>query len=152
MTDFPLIEKEITVPVPPSRAFEVFTADIARWWPVASHSVSSATGDRPQDVVFETHVGGHIYEALPDGTQSIWGRVTECTPGSRLAFTWHPGRPSDQGTRVTIDFAATGSGATRVTLVHAGWEALGDADEIWPGYQTGWDHVLGTAYAEAAQS
>ncbi len=52
----------------PERAFRLWTAEIARWWP-GDHTV---TGD-PELVVIEDGVGGRIYERGADGTEHEWG-------------------------------------------------------------------------------
>ena len=71
------IIKSIHVALPPARAFALFTRDIQRWWPLATHSVFGA------DAVtcgIEEHVGGQIYEADAAGRRSIWGTVTRWEP------------------------------------------------------------------------
>ncbi len=54
---------------PPERAFEVWTAEIARWWPT-SHAVSDEPGLR---VILEPRLGGRIYELKPSGQEFDWG-------------------------------------------------------------------------------
>ncbi|HYO47486.1 MAG TPA: hypothetical protein VEY33_12445 [Gemmatimonadota bacterium] len=59
-----------------------------------------------------------------------------------MAFTWHPGRPVDTRQDVEIIFHPPGK-ATRVDLVHSGWEHLGkEGAGMRAGYDTGWDFVL----------
>lgn len=43
------IRKTVTVPVTPQCAFELFTARIGEWWPLATHSVGE---DQAMGVVF----------------------------------------------------------------------------------------------------
>ena len=38
----PSIVKEVVVPCAPERAFDLFTARIHSWWPMATHSVGGA--------------------------------------------------------------------------------------------------------------
>jgi hypothetical protein len=33
---------DVVVPCPPDRAFEYFTRDIGRWWPLGTHSIGEA--------------------------------------------------------------------------------------------------------------
>ena len=40
------IQKSVTVPLPADAAFDLFTRDIARWWP-AQHTQSAKTGGIP---------------------------------------------------------------------------------------------------------
>ena len=47
MSTVPLIHREVLVDADPGTAFEVFTARIAHWWPVAEHSVYGAGAKSP---------------------------------------------------------------------------------------------------------
>ena len=40
-----VVEKSVTVGVPVERAFEVFTAEIATWWPLHTHAVDTDRSD-----------------------------------------------------------------------------------------------------------
>lgn len=94
-------------------------------------------------MTFEGRVGGRVYETAPDGTEHLWGTVTEWDPPRRIVFTWHPGRPVDTRQEVEVTFQLAGEGS-RTDLVHSGWEHLGErAAEIRANYDTGWDVVLG---------
>ncbi len=134
------VRKSITVPWKPAAAFRRFTNGIAEWWPLASHSLSESA---EAGVTFEGRVEGRVYETAPDGTEHLWGTVTEWDPPRRVAFTWHPGRPVDARQLVEVTFQPAGQGS-RVDLVHSGWEHLGEtAARIRANYDTGWDFVLG---------
>jgi uncharacterized protein YndB with AHSA1/START domain len=130
------VRRDVVVEAPAERAFEVFTSGIASWWPLATHSLE---GDAATDVAIEPHVGGAVYEDGPKGRQE-WGEVTAWEPPSRLAFTWHLGRPEQQ-TEVEVTFTPVG-GATRVELVHSGWERLEDGVDKSAGYTQGWAMIL----------
>ncbi|CAN5830030.1 SRPBCC family protein [soil metagenome] len=135
----PLV-KEITVPLAPERAFALFTDGIATWWPLASHSVAraNAVGCR-----FEPRVGGRLLEVARDGSEHVWGRVRAWEPPARLVVTWHPGREAETAQELSVTFSPEGNG-TRIRLVHAGWELLGDAGRVErDNYDPGWDYVLG---------
>jgi len=135
----PPLVKTITVPWPPQRAFHRFTAELASWWPLASHSVG---GPRAVRCGFEPQVGGHIYEELDDGTRHIWGTVTAWQPPERVAFTWHPAREPDTAQEVSVRFIPEADG-TRLELTHTGWERLGkDARRARRAYPLGWTYVL----------
>ena len=133
------LTKTVTVPVAPDLAFAFFTRDIARWWPLATHSVGEFDA---VSVHIEPRQGGHIVETVRDGGVHVWGTVTGWEPPHRLAFTWHPGSPEEQATAVEVGFTAAGAG-TVVTLVHTGWENRPDGAGARQGYDTGWDVVLG---------
>jgi uncharacterized protein YndB with AHSA1/START domain len=135
----PPVETSVLVRCDPVRAFAAFTAEIAQWWPMQTHSVAQA---QVRSVAIEPRVGGRVYETAADGMESDWGRVLTWSPPDGFSMTWHPGRPADPHTIVTLSFAAEG-GATRVRLVHRGWEALGARAEIArESYEGGWQTVL----------
>lgn len=145
------IVKSVCVPVPPAAAFERFTAEIMSWWPIAKHSVSAGQGKMPQDIVFETRLGGAVYEILPDGSRSDWGEITRWQEGQGFAMTWHPGKGPEGATRLELQFESEGNGA-RVTLTHSGWEALAEqAETARSHYSSGWDHVLGDCFVQGVQ-
>jgi hypothetical protein len=134
---------DLVVGCPPQRAFDYFTRDIGRWWPLASHSVG---GEAAKGVRFEPRKGGRLVETLPDGSETTWGTVEDWRPGERVRFTWHPGREAATAQWVEVAFAANPAG-TRVTLAHGGWEALGNAAAATRGnYVTGWQLVFGERF------
>jgi uncharacterized protein YndB with AHSA1/START domain len=141
MSDAPIppIRRAIAVPWDPAAAFHRFTAEFARWWPSATHSIG---GRRVKRIVFECHPGGLIVEELKDGRRFQWGRITAFEPPRRVAFTWHPSRDAREAQDVEVTFAAEGGG-TRVELVSTGWERLGaGARRARKGYGIGWGSVL----------
>ena len=139
----PPIEVDVTVPCTPRAAFDYFTRDIGRWWPLARYSCSESRAAR---VAFEEGTGGRLIETDVDGRQYVWGTVRVWEPGKALAFTWHPGKPDDAALDVSISFAQAGT-MTRVRLFHGGWERLGDAAlKTRDAYAGGWPVVLGSLY------
>ncbi|MGH3458435.1 SRPBCC domain-containing protein [Aeromicrobium sp.] len=139
----PPVRREVEVSTDPYRAFELWTKQIGRWWPMASHSVHGELGS----VAFD---GSRLIETAPDGTTVIWGTVTTWEPPHRLALTWHPGRDASEATYVEVWFHPAGRGRTRVTLEHTGWEVLAEPEQIRANYETGWPVVL-EPFATAAQ-
>ena len=137
------IEIDLVVPCDPARAFDYFTRDIAAWWPLASHSCAGAEA---ASVAFEPRAGGALVETTRDGATHRWGTVSAWEPGGRVAFSWHPGRDPSTAQAVEVRFRAHPSG-TRVTLVHGGWEALGErAAETRGNYTGGWRVVFTERY------
>jgi uncharacterized protein YndB with AHSA1/START domain len=135
----PPLRKSITVPWTPEESFRRFTADIACWWPLETHSVG---GRRAEKVTFEGRVGGRIYETIRGGEESTWGTVTAWEPPHRVAFTWHPAQSPRRAQSVEICFRPAGTG-TRLELTHSGWEALGEgARSARRAYPLGWTYVL----------
>ena len=117
------VRRDVTVRCTPEQAFRVFTADMGTWWPTETHSVFR---EEAETCVLEPGVGGRIYERNRDGTILMWGEVTAWEPPTRLAFLWRPGRWPETPTDVDVRFEPVPEG-TRVTLVHSGWERLGEA-------------------------
>ena len=95
------IRKTVTVPVTPQRAFELFTARIGEWWPLATHSVGE---EQAAGVVFGEGIGGSIVESLTDGTTTVWGTITGWDPPHSVAYTWHAGTPVSEATNVEENF------------------------------------------------
>jgi uncharacterized protein YndB with AHSA1/START domain len=139
----PLV-KVVAVKAAPEKAFRRFTAEMAVWWPLASHSVGGANSE---SVEMEPRVGGRIVERIRGGRECVWGTITAWDPPRRVAFTWHPGDAPARAQDVEVQFTADGAG-TRVQLTHSGFERLGkDARLARRGYPLGWAYVLGL-YAE----
>jgi Activator of Hsp90 ATPase homolog 1-like protein len=135
----PPVEKSVLVPCNPVRAFQAFTAEIAQWWPIKTHSVSQA---KATAVCIEPKVGGRVYETTEDGSELDWGQVLTWSPPRGFSMTWHPGRTADPHTVLELSFVAEAS-ATRVRLVHRSWEALGqDAQAKRDDYNGGWDKII----------
>ena len=134
------VRKTINVACSVERAFETFTAGIAGWWPLATHSMGD---EHAAAAVFEGSVGGRIYEVWDDGSEHEWGSVVLWEPPGRVVFSWNPNPNRTVFTEVEVRFAPEGDG-TRVELEHRGWERLGDeATAVHGSYVTGWDTVLG---------
>ena len=141
MSDVPPIRREIVVDLDAREAFELFTARIGEWWPVARHSVFGEGAS----VAFEN---GQIIETS-EGRTSEWGTVTEWEPGARVAFTWHPGATAQRASAVTVTFTARDDRRTLVVLEHSGWEVYDDPAAARREYENGWPNVL-DGYAQAA--
>ena len=142
-----VIRKSVTVSVPVERAFEVFTAEIATWWPLRTHAVDT---DNPETVVMEGRVGGRLYERTAAGEEHLWGTLTIWEPPHRIVYSWHPGRGVETAQEVEVTFTAEAD-ATRVDVAHYGWDKLaGGIEETLASYHEGWDKVIGL-YAEAAE-
>ena len=127
------IRKTVLVDFTPEEAFDLFTARIAKWWPVRTHSYG---GDEVKDVVLEPQVGGRLYEVTAEGEQD-WGKVLAWEPPTRLLLDWQIGDAS--GTEVEVTFSPEGPGS-RVVLEHRGFGAADPRER----YSDGWDVVLGT--------
>jgi uncharacterized protein YndB with AHSA1/START domain len=142
------VRKSVTVKATPERAFEVFTAGVATWWPLEEHSIGEK---QARTVAIEPRVGGRFYETADNGDEHDWGTVTAWDPPSRFACTWHPGNDPAQAQDLDVRFIPDGDG-TRVELAHTGWERRENPAEAMEGYDSGWDVVLGELYARAANA
>lgn len=133
-------------------AFKVFTEDIGTWWDPDHHLIEGF-----DHMVFEPHVGGHIYDVAQDGRESRWARVLAYDPPHRLVFSWdinlswqietNPEKTSE----VEVTFTENGPNRTLVELEHRalerhgdGWEGMRDA----VGSPNGWSL---DSYAAAAE-
>ena len=133
------VTRSVTVSWDQEAAFRRFTAEMGRWWPLRTHSV---TEGKSLTCVFEEHVGGRIYEVGRDGTQYDWGKVLEWDSPRRVKFTWHPGRDVSTAGLVELRFSKVAEG-TRLDLTHSGWENFGQGVErARRGYRVGWGYVL----------
>ncbi len=140
VADNMVVRSSVEVSLPPHAAFRLFVVRLADWWPLETHSVF---GDRAESVEVEQHVGGRIIESGRGGETADWGVVTEWDEPARIAFTWHPGQEASFATAVEVSFMEVAGGATRVDLVHSGWERRGeDAPRLMESYGPGWTHVL----------
>lgn len=140
----PPVKKSIHVPLSPDRAFDLFTARIADWWPIETHSVSGNSDDlAPAKALrFETGTAGRIVETLADGTETTWAEVAGWNEPTSFELDWHPGEDADVATRVAVTFTADADGC-RVDLVHDRFEARGDrAQATHDGYNSGWNGVM----------
>jgi hypothetical protein len=141
------VRKQLKVSLPVEKAFELFTARMGTWWPMATHSVGE---EQAETCFFEGWVGGRIMEVLKDGSQSEWGKVIAWEPFRSVRFHWYPGRTPDTAQEVTVTFSEIPNG-TLVELVHMGWETLGEEAMVRRnGYDTGWDYVLAKYIIQAA--
>ena len=115
----------VTVALPPPLAFEIFTAEIDRWW---RRGVKFRhAGARRGFLRIEPQVGGRLFESFDgdDGPHVIEvGRVRVWEPPERLAFTWRNANfAAGEQTDVEVEFSAAAAG-TLVTVTHRGWAAL----------------------------
>ncbi|GIG41432.1 SRPBCC family protein [Cellulomonas phragmiteti] len=150
------IVRTLTVAAPPERAFEVFTAGMARWWNGEYH-----LGDKPfVDVVVEPRAGGRWYERDAEGAECTWGRVLAWEPPGRLVLAWQISADwtydPELVTQIEVRFAGAtgpdGAATTRVDFEHRGLDAYGEqAAEMRAslGSPGGWGGLL-EAFADKA--
>ena len=144
------VERRVRVALAPPDAFDLFTRQIARWWPFAGHSCFDAEAC---DVLFEPRVGGAVTELARDGRRMGWGTLTAWSPPARFEMRWYPGLDEAQATLLDVRFTALEDGGTEVQVHHSGWEARGaEAQGRRDGYGSGWAAVLALFAQCAARS
>lgn len=112
---------EFAVDAPPEHAFDVWTRRTRLWWP-PTHTISG----RPEEIVFEPHPGGRIFERSPSGEEHPWGEVLDWEPPARVRYLWHLFFDRSEATEVEVTFRGR-DGGTAVRLEQRGWDGLGDA-------------------------
>ena len=128
-------------------AFSVWTSRIGMWWP-PDHTVTG----QADLVVFQSGVGGRIYERTADGVEHDWGEVTLWKPPTQLAYLWHLRADRATATEVEINFLPQGAEATRIEIEHRGWERLGNAGDEWRDRnRVGWHTLLPHYLTEIAK-
>jgi uncharacterized protein YndB with AHSA1/START domain len=135
------VRKEIVVDVPADRAFRVFTEQFDRIKP-RDHNLLAVP---IAETVFETHVGGHVYDRGEDGSECRWARVLAFDPPERFVISWDIGPTWQLETdpahtsEVEVRFVPEGPQRTRVELEHRHLDRHGD------GWQSARDGVGGEA-------
>lgn len=148
MPSLPAVEHRVRVSLAPSDAFDLFTSQIARWWPFRGHS---AFDGEAIDLQIEGRVGGAVTEVARDGSTCSWGTITAWSPPNGFAMQWRPGLPESEATLLRVRFAALDGGGTEVSVHHSGWEARGaDAGMKRDQYDGGWPRTLAAFAAFAA--
>jgi hypothetical protein len=98
----PPVVCEISVSWTPEEAYRRFVDEFSSWWPSHTHSIG---GPRIKRIVFETKVGGRIYEEHIDGRRFQWGKVLALNPPRQVRFTFHPSR--SENTAQTIEVVSS---------------------------------------------
>jgi len=144
----PAVEHRVRVALSPAVAFDLFTRQIARWWPFAGHS---CYGDAAADIEFEPREGGAVVEIARDGSRMPWGRLIAWDPPDGFAMHWYPGLDADQATLLAVRFTAV-DGGTEVSVHHDGWAARGEqAVAKRDQYDSGWPTTLAAFVACAKE-
>ncbi|MCB9797140.1 MAG: SRPBCC domain-containing protein [Alphaproteobacteria bacterium] len=101
----------MTLPVPPERAFALFTQRAGFWWPPGRRH----TGDPESDILIEAD--GRFVERARDGREVPMGEVLEWRPPEALRLSFYGGTGPDRPTEVVVRFEPEGEG-TRVLVEH----------------------------------
>jgi len=136
----------IVVDAPIERAFSVFTDGFGTFKPREHNMLEVDIAE----TVFETHVGGNIYDRGVDGSECRWARILAFEPPNRVVFSWDISpqwqieTDPDKTSEVEVQFIAEAPDRTRVELEHRnldrhgpGWQSERDGvagDQGWPLY------------------
>jgi uncharacterized protein YndB with AHSA1/START domain len=119
------VRKQLMVKASQARAFEVFTAEISRWWP-ATHSILKSP---LKECIIEPRAGGRWYTVGEDGSSCQTGYVISWQPPQALVLAWQINADwqYDPGlvTEVEVRFIAESAGTTRIELEHRYLERMG---------------------------
>jgi uncharacterized protein YndB with AHSA1/START domain len=130
------VRHSIVVKAPVEIAFSVFTDGFDGFKP-REHNL---LGVDIAETVFETRVGGHIYDRGVDGSECRWARVLVFEPPSRVVFSWDISpmwqveTDPDRTSEVEVRFIAETPDRTRVELEHRNLDRHGDG---WEGLREG---------------
>jgi uncharacterized protein YndB with AHSA1/START domain len=151
------IKLQVVVDAPIDRAFRIFTERFDSIKPKDHNLLRVPIAQ----TVFETHVGGHVYDRGVDGSECRWARVLAYEPPNRVVISWDinprwqietdPAKTSE----VEVRFISEAATRTRVELEHRhldrhglGWESVRDGvagDAGWPLYLERYLQQMGTA-------
>jgi uncharacterized protein YndB with AHSA1/START domain len=140
------VRKSVVVNTGIERAFELFIDRFDAIKPREHNLLAVPIAE----TIFESRVGGHIYDVGTDGSKCRWARVLAYEPPSRVVFSWDIG-PTWQleadpakTSEVEVRFIAESDDRTRVELEHrhlerhgTAWRAVADGidgDAGWPLY------------------
>ena len=130
------VRHSIVVDAPIERAFSVFTGRFDAFKP-REHNLLDVD---IAETVFETHVGGNIYDRGVDGSECRWARVLAFEPPDRVVFSWDISphwqleTDPDRTSEVEVRFIAETGDRTRVELEHRNLDRHGDG---WEGVREG---------------
>lgn len=140
------VKQSIVVEAPIAHAFKVFTEDFGSFKPREHNLLAVPIAE----TVFETRVGGHVYDRGVDGSECRWARVLAFEPPNRVLLTWDISprwqieTDPDKTSEWEVRFIAETPGRTRLELEHRhlerhgeGWEGVRDGvegDQGWPLY------------------
>jgi uncharacterized protein YndB with AHSA1/START domain len=140
------ISHRVIVAAEPPIVFDVFTAHLGMWWPLAY----TFSGPSFVDAAVEPRVGGIWFERDEADATLPWGEVRAYEPGKRLivAFAIGPDRkpvPNDAASEVEVRFVSAGPGQTRVEVEHRDFARHGEgAEALRSGMDSaqGWPLIL----------
>ncbi|MGH9129288.1 MAG: SRPBCC family protein [Acidimicrobiales bacterium] len=141
-----VVQRQVVVEAPIEEAFSVFVERFGDFKPPEHNLLGTPIAVS----VFETRVGGHIYDRDTSGAECRWARVLAYEPPTRVVFSWDIDpqwqieADPDRTSEVEVRFVAETAQRTRVELEHRnldrhgpGWAGVSDgvaSDGGWPLY------------------
>jgi uncharacterized protein YndB with AHSA1/START domain len=120
------VRKQLVVKASRSRAFDVFTSQMSRWWP----KTHSNTRSPLKEYIIEPRVGGRWYAVAEDGSSAQTGYVIAWQPPEVLVLAWQLNAEWQFDphliTEVEVRFIAESATVTRVELEHRYLERMGE--------------------------
>ena len=141
-----VITKSIVIRQDVARTFQLWTEQIAQWWP-ATHSYS---GELDTQVYIEGKVGGRFFERTSDNREYDWGEVLSWNPPNHFSYTWYLGTGKELPTQVEVSFIELPDNQTEVHIQHSGPTLIGEIR--WQRsvhYRASWEVVLNKFEASA---
>jgi uncharacterized protein YndB with AHSA1/START domain len=126
-TNLEPVRKRVLVNASQTKAFQVFTDQIDRWWPRQHH-----IGKTPlKKAILEAKPDGRWYATHEDGSESNSGKVLVWEPPKRLVLAWQIKADWQYDpsfiTEVEVAFIPEGTDKTWVELEHRNLDRFGDA-------------------------
>lgn len=136
------IRKTLHVKASQARAFEVFTAGIAKWWPPQHTLLKSPL----ELTIIEHHVGGRWYQIGADKSETDIGRVLTWEPPEKLIVSWQLNSrfEIDQSveSEIEVRFIAESANSTRVEFEQRIFAVDGEAMRAAVDTPGGWHGIL----------
>jgi uncharacterized protein YndB with AHSA1/START domain len=155
-TDPNNVRKAVRTEAPQVVAWQVFTEQMRRWWPLDNYKIGKA---KAIDAIIEPRVGGRWYERGDEGSTCDWGSVLAWEPPARLVLSWDITADwqydRNLKTEIELRFIPNGKGATRVELQHRRLDRYGarrdEMHRIFESEGGGWSQLLAMFARVAAE-
>jgi Activator of Hsp90 ATPase homolog 1-like protein len=122
--------RSMSVPLPQTRAFELFTTRMTEFWP-KEHSIGES---ELAEVVLEPRAGGRWFERGVDGSECQWGRIASWEPPRKVVLLWQIGADwrfdPEFETEVEVVFTEEDPDRSRLDLRHRNLQRYGDNTDL----------------------
>ena len=151
------IRATVTVRSDPARAFELFTAQMGKWWPLESYSRAVNEFEHEDvgvsELMFEARMGGSILERMTDGRVLPWADVLAWQPPQRFVLSWLTALLTRTAHRARGDFCcARRRHVDRGRASRMGAVVGGVPHGLYELYERGWPFTLECFVAETTET